>query len=84
MSNVKTSQVPVEVVIDPTAEQIEKMMPFIEQWRMTKGLVVGAFADRDGTYKFGFRQVPPELGNKILKIVNDFYFSNGGQSDVSS
>ena len=84
MSDIKTSKIAAEVVIDPTDEQLMQLSMFIEQWKNSKGLVVGAFAEREGKYKIGFRQVPTELGNQIVKIVDDFYAENGGQSDVSS
>lgn len=83
MSDSKSSKIAAEVVIDPTPEQLRQMSMFIEKWQTTKGLVVGAFAEKDGAYKIGFRQVPPELGKQIFKIVDDFYAENGGQTDVS-
>lgn len=76
------SRVVAEVVIDPTPQQLTEMSMFIEEWQTSKGLVLGAFAKRDGKYKIGFRQVPPELGNQILKIVDDFYSQNGEKKDA--
>lgn len=81
MAEIETSKVAAEVVIDATPQQVMEMSMFIEQWQNSKGLVVGTLAERDGIYKFGFRQVPPDLGAEIMQLVNDFYTKHGGESN---
>lgn len=73
MSEPKSSKCPPDVVVNLSPEQQVEMKSTIEKWQSSKGLIIGSLHDKDGKYLIGFRQFPTEIGNQIIKIVNDYY-----------
>lgn len=70
------TKIKAEASVKLTPEQREKLSIVIESWRTRKGLVVASLNDLDDEIHISFRQLPTELGQQIVQIVNDYYKEN--------
>lgn len=67
------TKIKAEASVKLTPEQIESLAVIIESWQTKKGLVVASLNDLSGEIYISFRQLPTELGQQIVQIVNDYY-----------
>jgi hypothetical protein len=81
MSEKHSSNCPPQVVIRLNQFQVDEMRSNIDLWQENKGLVIGSFHEKNGKYLVGFRQFPTEVGDQIIKIVNEYY---EGESNAKS
>lgn len=80
-NQITRSRVAAQADIALTDEQQIELKNLLEIWDEEKGLVVASLARTPHGLKMTFRVVPPEIGLKIIEIVDEFY---EGETDANS
>lgn len=73
-TNLKSrSKMTAEAWVSLTDEQKDELKDVIELWQEQKGLTLASLIQTVHGLKITFRTVPPEIGQRIIDIVDELY-----------